>query len=41
MINLAESLHLELKQQRIHLRVINPGFVESPSQVKMNLKCLS
>lgn len=29
-ISLAESLHLELKLQGISLRVINPGFVESP-----------
>lgn len=29
-INLAESLHLELKAQGVQLRVINPGFVRSP-----------
>lgn len=29
-LSLAESLHLELKQEGISLRVINPGFVESP-----------
>lgn len=29
-INLAESLHLELKAKGVSLRVINPGFVRSP-----------
>lgn len=29
-INLAESLHLELKARGVLLRVINPGFVRSP-----------
>ena len=29
-ISLVESLHLELKQQGIRIRLINPGFVDSP-----------
>lgn len=33
-INLAESLHLELKQKGVLLRVINPGFVRSPLTAK-------
>jgi short-subunit dehydrogenase len=33
-LNLAESLHLELKQQGVLLRVINPGFVRSPLTAK-------
>lgn len=33
-INLAESLHLELKDKGILLRVINPGFVRSPLTAK-------
>ncbi len=37
-ISLAESLHLELKQQGISLRVINPGFVESPLTSKNDFK---
>lgn len=37
-ISLAESLHLELKQQGITLRLINPGFVKSPLTDKNNFK---
>lgn len=37
-LSLAESLHLELKQQGISLRVINPGFVESPLTQKNAFK---
>ncbi|KAG1657151.1 putative oxidoreductase [Nymphon striatum] len=37
-INLTESLHLELKQQGITLRLINPGFVKSPLTDKNNFK---
>ena len=35
-ISLAESLHLELKLQGISIRLINPGFVESPLTDKNN-----
>jgi short-subunit dehydrogenase len=37
-ISLAESLHLELKLQGISLRLINPGFVESPLTNKNDFK---
>ena len=37
-ISLAESLHLELKLQGISLRLINPGFVESPLTSKNDFK---
>lgn len=37
-INLAESLHLELKEKGIRLRVINPGFVRSPLTDKNRFK---
>jgi short-subunit dehydrogenase len=37
-ISLAESLHLELKQKGISLRLINPGFVKSPLTDKNNFK---
>jgi len=37
-ISLTESLHLELKQQGIALRLINPGFVESPLTDKNDFK---
>ena len=37
-INLAESLHVELKQQGVLLRVINPGFVRSPLTDKNDFK---
>ena len=37
-ISLAESLHLELKNKGITLRVINPGFVKSPLTDKNNFK---
>ena len=37
-ISLAESLRLELKQQGITLRLINPGFVKSPLTDKNNFK---
>ncbi len=37
-ISLAESLHLELKQQGITLRLINPGFVKSPLTDKNDFK---
>lgn len=37
-INLAESLHLELKQRGVLLRVINPGFVRSALTAKNNFK---
>ncbi|MEH6455956.1 MAG: SDR family NAD(P)-dependent oxidoreductase [Cocleimonas sp.] len=37
-ISLAESLHLELKLQGISIRVINPGFVESPLTSKNDFK---
>ncbi len=37
-ISLAESLHLELKLQGIALRLINPGFVESPLTNKNDFK---
>ena len=30
LINLAESFHAELKQQGIAIRIINPGFVDTP-----------
>lgn len=35
-LNLAESLHLELKAKGVLLRVINPGFVRSPLTAKNN-----
>ena len=37
-ISLTESLHLELKQQNITLRLINPGFVKSPLTDKNDFK---
>lgn len=37
-ISLAESLHLELKQKGVRLRVINPGFVKSPLTDKNDFK---
>lgn len=37
-INLAESLHLELKAKGVSLRVINPGFVRSPLTDKNDFK---
>jgi short-subunit dehydrogenase len=37
-LNLAEALHLELKQQGVLLRVINPGFVRSPLTDKNDFK---
>ncbi len=37
-ISLAESLRLELKQQGVTLRLINPGFVKSPLTDKNDFK---
>jgi NAD(P)-dependent dehydrogenase (short-subunit alcohol dehydrogenase family) len=37
-INLAESLHLELKARGVLLRVVNPGFVRSPLTDKNDFK---
>jgi len=36
LLNMAESLHLELKAKGVLLRVINPGFVRTPLTDKNN-----
>lgn len=38
LLSLAESLHLELKQHNVLLRVINPGFVKTPLTDKNTFK---